>query len=64
MLDANGNPNPSRAQLYALRKAHVNGSSDWNQSESSGKAERIMARSVVFSTDEFGHEGTFRGDVK
>jgi len=64
MLDAIGNPNPSRAQLYALHKADVNGSSDWNQSESSVKTERIVARSVASLTDEFGHEGTLRGDVK
>ncbi len=40
-------PNPSRAQLYALHKADVNGPSEWNQNESSEKSERIVARNVA-----------------
>jgi hypothetical protein len=42
----------------------VNGSSDWNQNESSEKTERIVARNVAILTDEFGHEGPPRGDVE
>jgi hypothetical protein len=47
-----------------LHKADVNGSSDWNQNESSEKTERIVVRNVATLTDEFGHEGPPRGDVE
>jgi hypothetical protein len=47
-----------------LRNADVNGSSDWNQNESPQKPEQIVARNVAYPTDEFGHEGSPRGDVE
>ena len=40
-------PNPSRAQLYALHKSNVNGSSDGNKNESSEMPERIVAADVA-----------------
>ena len=63
ILDAIGNRFPPAAQLYASHKSNVNGSSERNKNESSEMPERIVAADVAYVTDEFGHEGTPRGDV-
>ena len=52
-----GQPNPSRAQLYALNKSNVNGSSEGNKYERPEKPERNVAGDVACVTEKFGHEG-------